>query len=275
MFRSGAPSPSPSSPSSPSSPYSSPLSPASTTQSPSSTGPASGKRGRRRLDSVPSKLDRVARRRLQNRNAAATSRNRKKSALRELEDEVHRLKQETVRLGERLARTEEENCRLRSAHGTSSRATGQSEPLTADDHYLRDAKRLCVDGGHRGVVGGVKSESSHELADRVSHSVIAAFNDDESPVSRADADDTSDAAVGESFIRGVLHEFAILTSPQWKTPIMTRNTTTTANATLISQRLSAILIAVTMTTAAMTIICSAHVLMTIPLHSLQSRRIHR
>jgi len=152
-----------------------------------------------------------------------------------LEDTVAELKAETTRLTDELRRIEEENTRLKRGH--------------CHETDVREVKRLCVVGDDR-LVRGDMSVSSHELVDHVSHSVFSADDDDAPPIDDVSAD--------ERFMRDVLHEFAILTSPQWKTSHMMILIAT--HMTLIQQ------------TIIMTAICSALILLSAHTHC---RHLHR
>jgi len=146
-------------------------------------------------------MDKLARRRLQNRNAAATSRNRKKSALRALEDEVAALKRTATELTERLRSAEHENTRLKAARRCDGGMWIEC-----------GVKRARIDGGNDRVGVDRSSESSHALADHESHSATAG-PDDTTDVRGARVAEPAAADIGGD----VLSEFATLTSPQWKT----------------------------------------------------------
>jgi len=141
---------------------------------------------------------------MQNRNAAATSRNRKKSALRALEDEVAALKRTAAELTERLRSAENENARLKTARRRGECDGGMSSEC--------GVKRARIDGGIDRVGADSSSESSHVLADHESHSATVGPNDTTDGQSARVAEPAAADIGGD-----VLSEFAILTSPQWKT----------------------------------------------------------
>jgi len=142
---------------------------------------------------------------MQNRNAAATSRNRKKSALRALEDEVADLKRTAAELTERLRSAEQENARLKAARRCD-------DGLSMSAWSERGVKRARIDGGIDRAGADRSSESSHELADHESHSATVG-SDDTTDLQSARVAEPAAADIGGD----VLTEFAILTSPQWKT----------------------------------------------------------